>query len=184
MSLLNFFRNLFGKKSRFFLKKSQRPLGTAKSVGQELYPVVSGRILIFEDSETWSSIMKKALEKEGHTVFVSPEALKAAELVKLRRPNLVLMDINMPGISGFEATRSIKSRPENQKLPILILTGQNTPFDRMESMKQGARAYICKEQPLEDIVIAINAYMRNPALKSDISGIIHAQRAINKPHKT
>ena len=187
MSLSDFFGDLFGKKKKKpdvsakqlrtdFLKQV-----TVTAVEQEFRPAVGGKIMIFEDSQTWSSIMKKALENEGYTVFVFPDALKCVEMVKQHRPDLVLMDLNMPGLSGFEATNAIKARVENKPLPILILTSQNTPFDRMESMKRGARAFLSKDQPLEDIVVAIKAYMTNTALKSDISSIINLNKSFRKP---
>ncbi len=188
MSLSDFFGKMFGKKKTVDIsaKKARTEFlrqVTVTAVEQEFRPAMAGKILIFEDSQTWSAIMKKALEQEGYAVFVYPDALKAVDMVKQHKPDLVLMDLNMPGLSGFEATRAIKGRVENKPLPILILTSQNTPFDRMESMKQGARAFLSKDQPLEDIVVAIKAYMTNTALKSDISAIINLNKAVKKPLK-
>jgi twitching motility two-component system response regulator PilH len=162
---LNWFRTKKNRKDFFSSEFEKRVSSTP-----------SKKIVIFEDSETWTAILKKMLEQEGHAVFIYQDALKAVEMIKLHKPALVLMDLNMPGISGFEATRIIKGSMTNNPIPVVIFTSQNTPFDRMESMKQGARAFLSKDQPLEDIIIAINAYMNDPTLKTDISGIIHAHK--------
>jgi two-component system cell cycle response regulator DivK len=176
-----------------FLKRFGKKKGIARSLKDFFSPssepvlrpgsrtTASKKIVVFEDSETWAAILKKALEQEGYTVFVYSNAVKAIEMVKLHKPTLVLMDLNMPEVSGFEATRTLKNNIINNPIPVVIFTSQNTPFDRMESMKQGARAFLSKEQPLEDIVIAINAYMNDPTLKSDITAIIYANKKRKKP---
>lgn len=90
------------------------------------------------------------------------------------------MDINLPGISGLEATKLIKKRAEYRELPILILTSQSGPRDKIEAMKCGARTFLSKDQPLEDLMCAITAYMTNTALKSDVSQIIQVNKMLKK----
>lgn len=145
---------------------------TVTSIEQEIKPARTNIILIYEDSQTWSSIMKASLEKEGYTVYVYESPVNALEDIKKHKPALVLMDVNMPEMSGLDATKLIKSKVANKDLPIVILTSANTSKDHMDAMKVGARTFLTKDQPLEDLILAINAYMTNTALKSDISQII------------
>ncbi|EKD26048.1 MAG: hypothetical protein ACD_79C01391G0007 [uncultured bacterium] len=151
---------------------------TVTAMEQEFKPPETRKIILFEDSETWSAIVKKALENEGYSVSVYNNPKNAIEIIKEEKPALVLMDVNMPEMSGHEATKLIKSKHANKDLPIIILTSANTPKDKMDAMLVGARTFLTKDQPLEDLVVAINAYMTNTALKSDISQIIKLNKQI------
>ena len=181
---MSFFDKLFGKKKDVEVVRHKSPTEFLKnvhvtSIANEFKPAQSGKIVLFEDSETWSAIMKKALEDEGYNVVAYTNANNAVENIKEHKPDLVLMDVNMPGMSGHEATKIIKTKASNRDLPIIILTSANTSKDRMDAMKVGARTFLTKDQPLEDLICAIKAYMTNTALKSDISQVIQ----INKIQK-
>lgn len=187
MSFLTKLANrIFGKKGKKVeVVKHKDPTEFLKSVTvtaleQEVRPAKSGRIILYEDSETWANIMKTSLEKEGYNVHTYSNPVNALDHIRKYKPDLVLMDVNMPVMNGHEATKMIKSKMANRELPVVILTSANTSKDRMDAMKVGARSILTKDQPLEDILFAVNAYMTNTALKSDISRVIKIHKNVRK----
>ncbi|MBN2145420.1 MAG: response regulator [Candidatus Aureabacteria bacterium] len=181
MSLLNKIWGLFKNKkksSTFYPKTSTDFLRDVyvTAVDPDVKPAVNQKIVVFEDSETWTAVLKKALEEQGYFVKIFNNAREAVQIVRDEKPDLVIMDVNMPGITGYEATKMLKKRFENRELPVLILTSNTTPKDKMEAMMAGARTFLNKNQPLEDLILAINTYMTNTALKSDISAVINISK--------
>ena len=146
------------------------------AVPSEVKPAINQNIVIFEDSETWAAVLKKKLEDQGYSVKVFNSPKEAILRLKEEKPDLVIMDVNMPMMTGYEATKMIKSRHENRDLPVLILTSNTSSKDRMDAMMAGARTFLTKNQPIEDLILAINTYMTNTALKSDISAVINISK--------
>jgi len=102
------------------------------------------RILIVDDSPTEIHVLKTMLEKHGFET-VSAESgeegvVKAAE----EKPDMVLMDIVMPGMNGFQATRKISSTEETKDIPIIIVTTKDQETDRVWGLRQGAKDYLTK----------------------------------------
>lgn len=143
---------------------------------QAIEPAMFKRILLYEDSITWSSVLKAALENENYDVFLYDNPSAVLDNIRKHKPDIILMDVNMPKMSGLEATKIVKSRFQYKNLPVIILTSANSPKDKMEAMKVGARTFLTKDQPLEELVIAIKAYMENTALKNDITQVIKSRR--------
>ena len=113
---------------------------------------VNPTILIIEDDHFLSSILKSRLEKDGFTVLQAFDGDEALELLKTARPTVILLDIIMPKVSGFEVLESIGADPELSQIPVVIASnlGQDTDIERAKAL--GARDYYVKVRTsLEDL---------------------------------
>ena len=116
-------------------------------------------ILIVDDSPTEVHVLKTMLEKNG---FQTSSALSGEEgIAKARqeKPDLVLMDIVMPGINGFQATRQLTKDPETASIPVIIVTTKDQETDRVWGLRQGAKDYIAKPATEIELVGKIKAVL-------------------------
>jgi twitching motility two-component system response regulator PilH len=100
--------------------------------------------MIVDDSPTDTHQLKKILEKNGFTILTAADANEGIEVAKRERPDLILMDVVMPGLNGFQATRELTSNPETSSIPVIIVTRKDQQVDRVWAMRQGARNYVTK----------------------------------------
>lgn len=117
------------------------------------------RILIVDDSETQVASMVEILKKEGHEVMTVTDGESGVKYTKLQKPDLVLMDIVMPGLNGFQATRQITHDPQTQHIPVVLITTKNQETDRVWGTRQGAKAYLVKPVPDDLLMETINEYL-------------------------
>ncbi|MBE9064311.1 response regulator transcription factor [cf. Phormidesmis sp. LEGE 11477] len=107
-------------------------------------------ILVVEDSVAQQESIKILLEESGLKVTVASDGIEALQLLQHRLPDLVLLDIVMPKMNGYEVCRRIKSNSATHGLPVVMCSAKGEEFDRYWGMKQGADAYIAKPfQPTE-----------------------------------
>jgi twitching motility two-component system response regulator PilH len=109
------------------------------------------RILIVDDSPTETYKLAGMLEKHGHTVLTAESGEEGVVVAKKETPDAVLMDIVMPGLNGFQATRQLTKAAETAHIPVIIVTTKDQETDRVWGMRQGARAYLTK--PIEESVL-------------------------------
>lgn len=102
------------------------------------------RILIIDDSPTDTRVFTTTLEKHGHEVLSAGSAEDGVELCKKEHPDLVLMDVILPGMNGFQATRALSRDESTSDIPIIIVSTKNMETDRVWGMRQGAKAYLTK----------------------------------------
>lgn len=102
------------------------------------------KILIVDDSPTETYKLTSVLEKNGHTVVTASNGEEGVATAKVELPDLVLMDIVMPGLNGFQATRQLTKAPETSHIPVVIVTTKDQETDRVWGMRQGAKAYLTK----------------------------------------
>ncbi len=111
------------------------------------------RILLIEDSPTDTAVLTRLLEKHGHRVLAATSAEEGIEVCMRELPDMVLMDVVLPGMNGFQATRAITREPTTRHIPVLIVSTKGMETDRAWGMRQGARDYIVKP-PSEDALLA------------------------------
>jgi twitching motility two-component system response regulator PilH len=109
------------------------------------------RIFIVDDSPTEIHVLKAMLEKNGHEVESADNAESGIEQITAKQPDLILMDVVMPGMNGFQATRALTKAPETQNIPIIIVTTKDQETDKMWGLRQGAKDYITK--PVDEVVL-------------------------------
>ena len=101
-------------------------------------------VLIVDDSPTETHLLREMLEKNGHSVITAENGALGVKTCKEKKPDLVLMDVVMPELNGFQATRQLSKDPETAHIPIIIVTTKDQETDRLWGLKQGARDYLTK----------------------------------------
>jgi twitching motility two-component system response regulator PilH len=115
-------------------------------------------VLVVDDSATDTHLLSEMLKKNGYTVLTAVSGEEAITRAKKDRPDLILMDIVMPGMSGFEATRAIAKDPETSSIPIIICSTKGQETDKAWGLRQGAKDYVVKpitEKMLMDKIKAL-----------------------------
>ncbi len=109
------------------------------------------KVLIVDDSPTETYKLTSILEKNGHSVITAEAGEAGVEIAKREIPDVVLMDIVMPGLNGFQATRQLSKASETSHIPVIIVTTKDQETDRVWGLRQGAKAYLTK--PIEEKVL-------------------------------
>ena len=102
------------------------------------------KILIVDDLPTEVHLMREAISKLGHTTLVAVDGEQALEMTKRENPDLVLLDVVLPRMDGFQVCRKIKKDPQTAKIPVILVSSKTQESDKFWGLKQGASAYICK----------------------------------------
>ncbi len=119
-------------------------------------------VLVVDDSTMVRIILAECLESSGFEVIEAIDGIEAIEQIQAYRPDLVITDIVMPRMNGYELCRWIKSDPRTKGIPVMMCTTKGEDFDRYWGLKQGADAYIAKPyQPLE-MVEAVKSLLEMP----------------------
>ena len=102
------------------------------------------RILIVDDSPSQLVSLKRIVEKLGHQTITAEDGAAGVEVAKREGPDLILMDVVMPNLNGFQATRTIAKDTKTSHIPIILVTTKDQETDRVWGMRQGAKAYVTK----------------------------------------
>lgn len=109
-------------------------------------------ILIIDDSPTDVRVFTNLLEKNGHKVSSAGSAEEGIAMTRRTRPDLVIMDVIMPGMNGFQATRTLSRENETASIPILIITTKSMETDRVWGLRQGAKDFLVKPVAEQDLL--------------------------------
>jgi two-component system, chemotaxis family, response regulator PixH len=112
-------------------------------------------VLVVEDTISEMELIASYLRDSGYTVINTTDAKEAIAKAEQYKPDVVVSDVVMPGMSGLELCRSLKKNAGTQKLPVVICTSKNQELDRLWAMKQGADAYVTKPFTKEELVRAV-----------------------------
>ena len=115
------------------------------------------KILIVDDSPTERHVLNDLLTKAGFEVVTSDNGEDAIVKAKQVKPDLILMDVVMPGLNGFQATRAISRDPETRTIPIILCTSKSQETDKIWGLRQGARDYVVKPVDRDELLGKINA---------------------------
>ena len=115
------------------------------------------KVLVVDDSKTELMFMTDLLQKNGLTVRTAANAEDAFKRLAEEKPDLILMDVVMPGQNGFQLTRAISRDPQFSDVPIIMCTSKNLETDRVWGMRQGARDYVTKPVNAEELMAKIKA---------------------------
>ena len=118
---------------------------------------MSKTILIIEDDEYFSSIIKIHLEKQHWKVHIAPTAETGLEEMAKNPPALVLMDVMLPGMDGFDACLKIKSDPELKQIPVIMLTGKSKFKHVDHAFEVGADDFVIKSSSLDKLLVELNS---------------------------
>ena len=117
------------------------------------------RILIVDDSPSQLLGIKRIVEKLGHEALTAEDGAAGVEAAKRELPDLILMDVVMPNLNGFQATRTISKEPTTAHIPIVLVTTKDQDTDKVWGMRQGAKAYITKPFTETQLIEVINSLL-------------------------
>ena len=115
------------------------------------------RILIVDDSPSQLMGIRRIVEKLGHVALTAEDGAAGVDAAKRELPDLILMDVVMPNLNGFQATRSIARDVATRHIPIILVTTKDQDTDRVWGMRQGARDYITKPVDQAELMGKIKA---------------------------
>lgn len=114
------------------------------------------QILIVDDSTTQKNAMARMLEKNGHQVIKAASGEEGVELAQFEMPDIIMMDVVMPGMNGFQATRKITHNRYTEHIPIVLISSKSQETDRKWGERQGAKGYLVKPVDEDTLLDAIN----------------------------
>ncbi|MCL1829804.1 MAG: response regulator transcription factor [Oscillospiraceae bacterium] len=126
------------------------------------------KILVVDDEKNICELLRLYLEKEGYTVIMAFNGLQAVELFKTEQPDMVLLDIMMPNMDGWEVCRLMRER---SNLPIIMITAKGETFDKVMGLELGADDYIVKPYNMKEVIARVRAVLRRSVIED--SGVVN-----------
>lgn len=133
------------------------PIGTL-NLGGKLIDMST--VLVVDDSPTQRELIIDALKSSGLTVMSVNDGMEALQQMQTTCPDLVVLDIVMPKMNGYEVCRKLKTDPKTQNVPVVMCSSKGEEFDRYWGMKQGADAYIVKPFQTKELVATVKQLLR------------------------
>ena len=116
------------------------------------------RILIVDDSPTQLNGISRILIKHGHEIISAEDGAQGVDKAVSEKPDLILMDVVMPNLNGFQATRQITKNPQTSHIPVIMLTSKDQETDKVWAERQGASDYLTKPPKEKDLLVKIKTY--------------------------
>ena len=117
------------------------------------------KILLVEDNEMNRDMLSRRLLKQGFEMVIAVDGEQAIDLARSEAPDLILMDISLPGLDGWEATRLLKAMPETRSIPIIALTAHAMAGDREKSLAAGCNDYDTKPIDFRRLLDKIHGFL-------------------------
>ena len=117
------------------------------------------RILVVEDDYRNMTLLHDFLKAHGYEILKAFDGLEAINLAREEHPDLILMDIRLPGISGFDVTRLLKQDNQTKAIPIIAVTAFATPGDETTALESGCAAYITKPVNIDELLRKIRSFL-------------------------
>jgi len=119
------------------------------------------KILIVDDDITITELMKALVKMEGHEPTTVNDSLQAMEIAKSTEPDLITLDLMMPGLTGFELCKLLHDDPKFANTPIVIVSAKDDPESKEQAMQAGATDYLTKPFGLDEFLKKINPFIKN-----------------------
>ena len=120
-------------------------------------------ILVIEDEDFLRNNIKKMLELKGHQCQTAENGLQGVEILKNFTPDLIVCDVMMPFMDGFEVLENVKANPQTQNIPFVFLTARADAIDKIKGAEMGASQYLTKPFSMIDLINAIQTVLNNSA---------------------
>jgi CheY-like chemotaxis protein len=121
------------------------------------------KILYVEDNEDNVYVLKSRLARAGYTVLIAPDGAQGVTMAVAEQPNLILMDLSLPVLDGWEATRRIKAAPETRHIPVIALTAHAMAGDREKAIAAGCDDFDTKPVEMSRLLDKIEALVKRQA---------------------
>ena len=120
---------------------------------------MGSKIFIADDESGFVSTLKSRLEFEGFEITTAPDGKAALERIPGEAPALILLDVMMPAVNGYQVCRELKENPDTKSIPILMLTAKSQESDKFWGMEAGADAYLTKPFDMDELIEKIGALL-------------------------
>ena len=127
--------------------------------GDEPPSIALKRILIVEDNELNMKLLRDVLEAQGYATITTAEGAASLDLARKNRPDLILMDLQLPDISGFDAVRQLKDHAETRPIPVVAVTAFAMVGDERKALTSGCDAYLAKPILLRDFLDLVEKFI-------------------------
>ena len=118
------------------------------------------KILVVDDEKDIVDLIIYNLEKEGFSVIKAYDGEKALELIKMQKPNLIILDLMLPGVRGLDVCRAIRRNPATETMPIIMLTAKSDHMDKILGLEMGADDYVTKPFNVRELMARVHAVLR------------------------
>lgn len=118
------------------------------------------RVMVVDDSPVDIEHLRQMLVRAGHEVLQAGTGRDALELVKLDRPDCIVMDVVMPDVNGFQATRMLSRDPSTAAIPVIVVSAKNQESDRQWALRQGAKDYIVKPVKEPELLAKVQGVLK------------------------
>ena len=119
------------------------------------------KILIVDDDINITELMKALVSMEGHEPTIVNDSLEAVEVARSTAPDLITLDLMMPGLTGFELCKMLSEDPDFSKTPIIIISAKDDPESKQRALEAGAKEFITKPFGVEDFIGKIDALVKS-----------------------
>jgi twitching motility two-component system response regulator PilH len=144
---------------KFFRKKAGSGDSAAKAAEMTAEGGGGGIVLVVDDSPTEQHVLRSILEKAGFEVATASDGQEGIEQAKRLKPDLILMDVVMPVLNGFQATRKLNDDAETADIPVIMVTTKDQETDKKWGLRQGADDYLVKPVTAEDLLQRVRAVL-------------------------
>ena len=144
---------------------SDRPAGSDPTAGPEL---ADRRLLIVEDSPTMRRVMRRFLEPSGYAMYEAGNGEEALRIATRERPDVVLLDRQIPVLDGYGVLASLQADPELREVPVVLVTSHGEPDEVADGLRRGAHDYLRKPFEQQELVARVHAAMRTKALRDEL----------------
>jgi CheY-like chemotaxis protein len=118
------------------------------------------KILLIEDNEQHRDALSRRLQRQGYTVVIAVDGKEGITMAQSALPNVILMDLNLPEVDGWEATRRLKAAPETQMIPVIALTAHAIDGDRERAIEAGCDDYHAKPVDFPQLLNQIETLLK------------------------
>ena len=137
---------------------------------------MSTKILVVDDEKNICELLRLYLEKEGYSIIMAYNGVEAIDLFKAEDPDLVILDIMMPHMDGWEVCRIIRQRSE---VPIIMITAKGETFDKVMGLELGADDYIVKPYDMKEVIARVRAVLRRSLVSEDTGVVVYDKLTVN-----
>jgi two-component system cell cycle response regulator DivK len=125
-------------------------------------PDLQRRILIVEDNSDMRDFLRRVLARHGYAHLEAADGVEGMEIARRDHPDLILMDMSLPELDGFEATRRLKADETTQHVPIIAVTAHARPVDERRALEAGCDAYLSKPYSLREFLDVVQEFLPIP----------------------
>ena len=147
----------------------------AKSAG-----AMEDTVLVIEDEMDVVDLLRYNLGKAGFSVLIANDGLKGLEMARQNRPDVIILDLMLPGMNGHAVCKALKKDPDTESLPIVMLTAKGEPSERVQGLEIGADDYVTKPFSTKELILRVKALLRRVRSSTTTESLEVDQFQVNK----